>query len=138
MDPRELTNAMIREFDKALALDPEARKIRRKADEGSATYVDAGNYGAAAGRAVGKVIIRNMQELYPEGRIPRLEVSPILLPLLEHEHDVICNITEKVQTTMNQKAGIVLKAIRPQFNKERADELIRVLSDGSFEDGFTW
>lgn len=138
MDFQEISNNMIADFDRAVAINSKIEKLQRKIDAEKAGYTEASDLGAAAGLESGDIILKILSELYPEGKIPREEAEEILMPLLQHQHEYIVDAAAKVQETMNKKAKIGLKAIRPEFNLDRARDLIYYISDRSFEDGFSW
>lgn len=138
MDPQETISNMISAYDAAVASDKTITKMQRLLNDGKGGYSEVNELAGASGSIVGKIIAAQLKEMYPEGRIPRVEIEPILIPLMQHNHDFVAAAAEKAQNKINEDVGVGLKAIRPEFDMDRAKEFVREISDGSFDDDFTW
>ena len=49
--------------------------------------------------------------------------------MLQGNYDVVSEISSEIQKQMNEKAGIGIKAIRPEFNQNKAQGIIDIVSE---------
>ena len=100
-------------------------EIWEKIDAGSGSYSDALMLASRAGRAAGKAIGDTLIEKAVSGAADP-ELTKQLVPRVLHEnYKTVTAATEKVQTTLNKKSGINLKAQIPGFNQGRSDGLVK-------------
>ena len=98
---------------------------------GKATYREALEYASAIGEILQKVFraIIKAEEL-PDGMMYYNIADRTVRPILEEAYVIISAFTETVQNNLNLKAGIGLKAVVPELNKDRIDGITRRLSNG--------
>ncbi len=92
----------------------------------------------AEGREAAKKAEKQLQELYPNGQISEDEVRAVLSPILRKLHDDVNQMSAETINQMNKDASIGLKALKPEYDIARENEMVTEISRRSFEDGFTW
>lgn len=111
------------EFVELVQNDKTAQKYLKKAAEGSATYNDASLYAVRIGDLLGKVLKRHE----PVIDISEWDLENLIPQSLGLNHDMVANVCEQVQTSMNEKAGLGIRAIRPKFDGNRAYGIVEEL-----------
>lgn len=131
----ELLGKIRRDYQNNLMKDMELAQAAKKVEAGTATYVDAENYAYHAGKgmsmALQKRIAENMKE---ETVIPLSIAEQIMVSMLAENYKVVSGMTTQVQTALNQAAGLGLKALVVEFDKEMAQDLAGKLSGGPLRD----
>lgn len=109
--------------------------VAKKVEKGTATYIDAEDYAYHTGKALSNALKQNIkEEILPNGHVPQNVAEKILLPTLRDNHSLVSGVTAQVQTSLNQKAGIGLKAQTIEFDAEMAEGLAHKLTNGAFKD----
>ena len=90
------------------------------------------------GKEAAKRAEEQLHERYPDGQITEDQAREVLSPILRKLHKIVNEMTAETINQMNEAAGIGLKAINPEYDIERENELVAEISRRSFEDGFTW
>lgn len=122
------------EYGKALMKNPTIRKLGQKVGHGTITAAEmnclCGEYGKIAGRCIGDQLLAE----YPNGQASEDDVRVIASPVLREMHKFISEITVEMINAQYEKAGIGIKAVVPEYNVQWEDELVKDLSQRSFED----
>ena len=127
----ELFEKLHNAFERERESSGKLAKLEARNRSGKATYREALDYAATIGEILQKVFKENIKaEDLPDGMMYYNIADRTVRPLLEEAYGLISVFTETVQNNLNQKAGIGLKAIVPELNKDRIDGIIRRLSDG--------
>ena len=126
------------EYEKALQNDPTVKAMKKKLEDGTANSKDLDRLSAAAGVIAGECMVSRLKEEFPNGRISKDDVRRIISPIMKQNYGFVSEMAVLLQTAQYRKAGIGLKAVLPDYNTDREDELVAEISDRSFEDGFTW
>ena len=127
---------MDKEFQRRLSLDRTIQRLENKIRSGKGTMKDAGDLGGAAGNVAAKLIGERMKEEFPNGQISAEDVRRVISPILRQMHTYVSEQTSVIINQMYQDAEIGLKAIIPEYDTYRENELVREISSRSFEDGF--
>ena len=92
----------------------------------------------AEGRKAAEQAEDQLRELYPNGQVTEDQARAVLSPIMRKLHKTVNEMTAGTINQMNKAAGIGLKAINPEYDIERENDLVAEISRRSFEDGFTW
>ncbi len=130
-----LLEAIEKDFTEALQTDRMIAGILRKIDRGG-TWADAEAYAAKLGELKSRALQNNITAaVLPEGRMSRELAEEILMPALEENYRLVLDAAAQVQESLNQQAGIGLKAVRPEMNTDRVRGLVERIGDSeNFED----
>lgn len=102
----------------------ELEAITRRIEAGAASYADAQRFAGVTGRVVGDILSREICALFPSGKADRATIEMLLPPMLRDNYDIVTSITKQVQEGLNRKAGLHLKAVKPVYNKKRANGMV--------------
>ena len=132
----ELLKKIQEEFHKNCSSNKELQEISKKVADGTANCEDLENYAIAAGEMLAKAMHDNVSgDILPDGKMYYNIASRILPPNLEECHAMVADIAEGIYGILNEKAGIHIKALRPDLNKDRIDGLVNYVSNADqYED----
>ena len=110
------------------------QRLEKKIKDGKGTFSDVGKLAELSGKETARQIGEQLEEAFPKGQISEEDVRRIVSPLLRKNHEYVVEMTKLVINQMYKKAGIGLKAINPEYNIDRENELIKEISARSFKD----
>lgn len=103
--------------------------VAEMARKGKITYAEAGKRAAEMGKATGEVVFTHLSKLYPEGSVGRDEALRVIEPALKSAHEYSVSLAEAAQEEVNKEAGVGLKPLVPEYNKNSAIELAELLAE---------
>lgn len=107
-----LHEAIEKDFNRYYKADKTVKRVLDKVDKGTADYVDAYYYATAVGDCASRALTENLtEEALPEGRLWYNIAQRTVRPLLEQVEVMVAEVTDLIQTELNKKAGIGLKAV---------------------------
>lgn len=132
----QLLEQLQKTFAGTVAANPKLRALEKLIREGRASYVDAEEYAYLVGQALSQTFGMHLSSaVLPDGRMYYNIAQRVLRPLMIEDHDIVAEAALQVQTVLNQKAGIGLKAQTVAVNEDRIDGIIdRVSSEENFDD----
>lgn len=123
------------EYGKALMANPTIRVLGQKVDKGSITAKEMNRLVGEYGKVAGELMAKQLMEQYPNGQVSEDDVRRIISPILRENYKLVTGITAKNLNAKYEKAGVGLKAVNPDYDIQRENELVREISQRSFEDG---
>lgn len=131
----KLSNAFKEKYDK----NRNIAEIIKKAENGTATYVDSHVFAKTVGEIWADTYSECVSaDVLPDGKMYYNIASRLIQGPLKKDYDLISGITKQVQENLNKKANIGLKAIVPPINQNRIDGIIDRLSDAEKFDDIAW
>ena len=132
----ELLEVIERDFNTFLRQNKEIERIRQAIEEGSATYKQAYEYAEQVGEALANSFEKNISsEVLPDGHMYFNIAERILNPTLERNHILVADVSVEIQEILNRKAGLGLKGISPELNRNRIKSIIeRVVHEEIYDD----
>lgn len=132
---QELLGAVERDFTADLKTDRMISKLGRRIDNGG-TWADAEAYAARLGELKSRALQSNITaDRLPDGRMSRELAEEILTPALTENYRLALEASAQAQESLNEAAGLGLKAVRPELNTERIQGLVDRIGDSEdFED----
>ena len=135
----EVLNRLLDQFNLSVANEAKARKLFKKISDGVGTYEDANNLALLIGEKLSVVVSDGLTaDVIAGANISLEEAETVLKPLLNEGYNKVINPTEAVQTTLNKKAGLGLKAKRPTFDNDRAQRLCEKVASYATLDESKW
>lgn len=123
------------EFDKSKTISELYKKVR----DGTVTYSEANKFSIKVGEILSGAFKNNISsDILPNGRMYYNIAKGILEPTLTRNHELITDVTSRIQTALNKSANIGIKAITPEINQSRIDGLIDKVSDAEVYDDVAW
>lgn len=134
-----LLEQLRKRFAEKISVNPKIRAVHRRIQEGSATYTDAEEYAYLVGQALSQTFGEGLSSaVLPDGRMYYNIADRVLRPLLEEDHTIVSEAAAMVQTVLNQKANIGIKAQTVAVNTDRIDGIIDKVSNAEFFDDVAW
>lgn len=130
MDAKDLAAKVEREYEAAMRVDKNISALYGKVSAGTATYEEAGQFASMSGEHIGNILVRNLDEVYPNG-ITAAEAMDLIPPPLRKNEEYVRNVTIRIQRTMNEKAGVGLKALPGEMNPEMVSDLVENVASGA-------
>lgn len=125
-----LLAAVEKRYKDGMTQDRELAAIRKKIDDETATYIDADNYAKRTGDILASAYELISDDALPGGVMYYNVADRILRPTIEAAQKEVLDIAEKIQSALNKKAGIGIKAIRPTPNPDRIEGIIEKIVRG--------
>lgn len=113
--------------------------VAEKIKNGLATYEDANKYAAELGDILAGAYGKIKEEMLPDGRMYYNIAQRIVNATLKQGYYDIADITEAVQTLLNEAAGIGISAIRPVIDGDRITGIIeQIVGNDDFQGMITF
>lgn len=123
-----------RAFSSEILKNERLKKLLDKLEAGEANYADANDQAIEIGEILAKVFKQNIApENLPDGMMYYNIAERLLNSTLETNYELASTYAMEVQTNLNHKAGLNLKAQKPEKNQERIDGLIDRVSSEPYE-----
>ena len=135
----QLLEALRTRFSEKIAVNPKIRALAKKIKAGDATYVDAEDYAYLIGNALSEVFMDNLSSaVLPDGRMYYNIAQRVLQPLLEEDHAIVSDAAAMVQTFLNQKANIGIKAQTVPVDEDRIYGIVNKVAEAESFDTVKW
>ena len=106
-----IVNKIARDFKANINGNTKIRSLQKKLRNSTATYKDANKYAMEVSTALNNALAANLADDALTVAEYRAVVSEVLPSGLEATYGTVSNYTKEVQTILNKKAGINLKAL---------------------------
>lgn len=124
-----LLEALLEDYEKNKENSELIQLIKSKLEDGSATYADANDYAIELGDILANAYAHNISsDILPDGRMYYNIADRVIRPTMVRSYDDISNATVKIQQSLNEKANIGIKAIKPVMNEDRVKGLVNVVA----------
>lgn len=134
-----LLEALLEDYEKNKENSELIQLIKSKLEDGSATYADANEYAIELGDILANAYAHNISsDILPDGRMYYNIADRVIRPTMVRSYDDISNATVKIQQSLNEKAGIGIKAIKPELNQDRIKGIVNKISNAKFYDDVAW
>ena len=122
-------------FDKSEIIS----KLYAKVRDGTATYKEANEFSVEVGSILSKAYGNHLSsEILPEGKMFYNIAQRIITPTMENNYDLISEVTKEVQQSLNSKAGIGIRPMVPELNRDRINGIINRISGEEIFDKVKW
>lgn len=130
-----LLEAIESEFDIETYKSEILKKSLKSLQEDDATYLEVNDFAIEIGLILAKVLKNNLStDILPEGIMYFNIANRILKNTLQKNHELITSFGAEVQKSLNEQAGIKIKAQIPEFNDDKVNGLVNRLCAEPFED----
>lgn len=132
----ELLEKIQREFNHKISRNKKIQRIQEMIENGTATYEQAYEFAQEVGEALAQAFETNISsEMLPDGHMYFNIADRILNSTLEINHVLVANVSVEIQEILNRQAGLGLKGISPELNRNRIKSMIeRVVHEELFDD----
>lgn len=124
------------EYGKMLMGNATIRVLKQKAEAGTITAKEMNRLSGEYGRVAGVCIAQAIREEFPNGQIPEADVRRVVSPVLKQCQRLVAEAVKLQWDAQYAKAGVGLKAVIPEYDTKKEDEMVKKISKRSFENGF--
>lgn len=125
----ELLQKVQAEFQKQIDASEKIKKFYEKVRDGTATYKDANEFAIEVGEALSSSFGKHISsDMLPDGKMYFNIADRVVRIPLENNYEIVADAAAEVQDLLNQSAGIGIKAIRPEMNKDKVQGIINIVS----------
>lgn len=126
-------------FTEKISNSPKITQLYKAIQDGTATYIEAEEYAYEVGSALAEAFGEHLSAaVLPDGKMYFNIADRVVRPLLEENHAIIADAAAQVQTALNEKAGIGLKAQTVPVDDDRIDGIINKVSASDNYDDVAW
>ena len=130
----ELLAAVRKEFDETCAASEKLAGLLKKVKDGTATYAEANEYALELGDILASAYMNNITAgILPDGKMYYNIAQRIIDPTMRENYNLISDVSSQVQKSLNEAAGIGIKAIKPELNEDRIKGIVNRISSEPFE-----
>lgn len=120
----------------------QSEKISRmyaKVRDGTATYVEANEFAVETGEILADAYKKNLSsEILPDGKMYYNIAERVIGPTMTNNYELITEVTDQVQRSLNESANVGIKPITPELNQDRIDGVINKVSSAENYDDVAW
>lgn len=99
-------------------------KIEKRIRDGNGTFYDLDMLAQITGKEMADKIIEQLEEEFPGGNVSGEDARRIVRPYLLNNHKYISEMAAAVINNMYKKNGVGIKAIMPEYNISRENNLV--------------
>ena len=109
--------------------------LKGLSEKNSPDYTDARAYGEAVGGELAEAFKQISGDDLPNGHMYYNIAEKVVVPLIDEAYAMAADYCEKTQNALNEKAGLGIKAVRPELDTERTESIVNKLdATEKFED----
>ena len=132
----DLLEKIKNEFQQRMKEDELLKSLKKKLQAGAAAHEDAYEYANRVGEILAEAYRHHISaETLPEGKLWYNIASRVITPTMQTDRSLIAEYVTAVQNSLNQAAGLGIKAVQPEIGADRITDLInRISSEDSYAD----
>lgn len=128
----KLLNAIKNTYEKEISSNQLIKEITSKIKKGNADYEDMLKYSKELGKCLSKAFQENISdEVLPDSKMYYNIAKSLIEPMCKENYKAIASHCAAVQTSLNQKAKIGIKGIKPTYKQEKTDGIINYISNAN-------
>ena len=126
-------------FLETLEKNARAAGLLQQIKAGAAGYAEAGEYAYEVGAALSETFrVGLSSDILPDGRMYQNIAEKVVAPLLGDDYTLVSKAAAQVQQTLNQAAGLGLKAQAVALDTERVQGIIHKVANSPSYDDVAW
>ncbi|MBO6078257.1 MAG: hypothetical protein J6P66_05835 [Bacteroidaceae bacterium] len=123
----ELLEKVQSDYRKLREKDEELARISERTAAGSADGKDLDAYAVREGELLAEALHRNVSgDVLPNGKMYFNIADRVLPSVLRENYDNVADMSERIIAGMNDRAGIHIRAQRPDLNEDRVNGLVNL------------
>ena len=117
------------DFEAGFQKSKEIRNLTGKLKSGKMTYRDGHAFAIEVSEILSAALQNNLSsDMLPDGRLYYNIADRIIRPMLEDDFKIISEYATAIQDVSNKQAGIGIRAIAPEMNKDKMQGIIDIVS----------
>lgn len=134
-----LLESIRQDFSRSLGSRERTTRLLDAIQKGAGTYRQANEYAQQVGEALADAFRANLSSaVLPDGRMYWNIADRVVRPLLAEDHELVAAAAEQVQTTLNEAAGLGIKAQAVPLDESRVKGFLDRLSSEANYDDVAW
>lgn len=118
------------DFRKSFDENKKIKEIYKKIKLETATYKDANEFAIETGEILAAVFEKHIRpDILPDGKLYYNIADRAIRPMLENNYDIVADVSMGVQSGINKRAGIGIKALKPELNEDRVHGIVDKISE---------
>ena len=131
----QLLEAIAKDFHSSYEASGKIKTLLQKVKENTATFAQAQEYALEVSRLIGLAYEQNVSSaVLPDGRMYYNIASRLLPENLDENYRLVSQYAAGVQKSLNEKAGIGMKAQIPEKNEDRVRGIVEVAANAEHYD----
>ena len=131
----QLLEAIAKDFRSSYEASGKIKTLLQKVKENTATFAQAQEYALEVSRLIGLAYEQNVSSaVLPDGRMYYNIASRLLPENLDENYRLVSQYAAGVQKSLNEKAGIGMKAQIPEKNEDRIRGIVEVAANAEHYD----
>lgn len=128
----ELLELLKNDYENEVSQNKTIQSILKKTKEGTADYTDSLKFAKEIGKCVEKAFSNNINdEVLPDSKMYYDLAKALVEPMCKESYKLIASHCAAVQTSLNKKANIGLRAMQPVYNSEKTEGIINYISSAN-------
>ena len=129
----ELLRVIEKDYEEGIKNSQTLKQIKEKIKDKTATYLDADDYAKEVAAVLANAYKNITADKLPNGIMYYNIASRIIEPTMQAAHDEVAKATAEIQKVLNKEAGIGIKPIKPELDKEKLNKFInKIVSEGEY------
>lgn len=125
----ELLEILLKTYKEEISNNRKIQKVLNKIKEGTADYTDSLLFAKESGKCLEKAFAINISdEVLPNSQMDYKLAKALIEPLVKKNYEIVSLQCASIQTSLNKKAKLGLKAIKPKYNEKKTDGIIKYIS----------
>lgn len=126
----ELLEILLKTYKEEISNNRKIQKVLNKIKEGTADYTDSLLFAKESGKCLEKAFAINISdEVLPNSQMDYKLAKALIEPLVKKNYEIVSLQCASIQTSLNKKAKLGLKAIKPKYNEKKTDGIIKYISN---------
>lgn len=127
------------EFRRMFNNNKDIASVYAKIRDGTATYEQANTFAIEVGKILAGAYRNNLSaDILPDGRMYYNIAERIIDPTMTNNYSLITEVTDQVQKALNKAAGIGIREMTPELNKNKIEGIINKVSAAENYDHVAW
>ncbi|MCD8207810.1 MAG: hypothetical protein LUD72_07725 [Bacteroidales bacterium] len=124
-----------KQFENSINSSDAAGKLLDKITKGTASYTDAEKFADVIGESLSSAFEQNLSsDVLPDGKMYWNIAQEVVEPMFRESYDITKAATHDVQTSINARHNIHLKAQDPKYHKRHAEAIMGELCEAEHYD----
>lgn len=117
------------EYDRKITNSERLSTLSKKLEKGAATYKEAHEFAIESGEILSQVFQNNLSSsVLPDGKLYYNIADRIIRPMMGDLYEGVADYSKEVQTLLNKKQKIGIKAIQSEINEDKIQGIINITS----------
>lgn len=135
----ELLEEILQEFDSEVKKSSVIKELVKMVESGRVDYGIANRYAKEIGNILAGIYKRKLtSDILPDGKMYYNIAERLIGRPMEKGYEMVADVAEPVQRSLNANAGIGIKAVRPELKQDRLDGIINRASSEEIFDDVRW